>query len=470
MRCVSMLWNNFLVSGPRYWQAVNLRTRSDKVRDILKRSENTPLCVYSIQGNDLRSSETADLELIQRYLSDSAVQIRTIRSEERHLLPLWKALFRASTPLLESLSLTAQDYWSVVGIDTSAEWLVIDLPSLRAVTARGWQPPADATWLANLRNLTFLRPTVIDMNLLNVLSRSTGLIELHIEADDFMIWNETPLSNTPKISLPQLRNLNIALFDTLYDVRYLIRRLDFPPDIPASLQIANALNSDELIEDMAHFIFPSPPDHIQFLHPPPTATLEVHATPGNLTAVTYSSGSRSVKFGVTPHINQWPDRLQDIILALQTRLNNPQLAVQVDTANEPKAEVLRRMTNVNITSMCIRHGVAEASNLDGVIAAIASRHHSLPAGQSMAEEQNWPFEALRELTFEKTDISLAVVTRLVGIRHSYLRRSSKKWVKRVVLRECILRGMAISRATAHLKDLGVELVAEGCKVVGKGLY
>ncbi|KAG9011132.1 hypothetical protein FRB90_007475, partial [Tulasnella sp. 427] len=414
--------------------------------------------------------EKVDLELIQRYLSDYAVQIRTIRSEERHFLPLWKALFRASTPLLESLSLTAQDYWSVVGIDTSAEWLGIDLPSLRAVTARGWQPLADATWLANLQNLTFLRPTVIDMNLLNVLSRSTGLLELHIEADDFMIWDETTVSDTPKISLPKLRNLNIALFDTLFDVRYLIRRLYVPPDIPASLQIANAPRLDELIEDMAHFIFPSPPDHIQFLHPPPTATLEVHATPGNLTAisVTYSSGSRSIKFGVTPHMNQWPDRLQDILLALQTSLNNPQLAVQVDTAHEPKAEVLRRMTNVNITSICIRHGAAEASNLDGVIAAIASRHHSLPAGQSMAEEQNWPFEALRELTFEKTDLSLAVVTRLVGIRHSYLRRSSKKWVKRVVLRDCILRGMGISRATEHLKDLGVELVAEGCKAVGKG--
>ncbi|KAG9016753.1 hypothetical protein FRB90_002275 [Tulasnella sp. 427] len=470
MRCVAKSWNDFLVSGPRYWQAVNLRTPSYVLQSILERAENAPLCVYSIDKNERRSSDTIDIGMTQKYLMDSAPHIRTIRSEERRYLDLWKGFFRLRTPALESLNITAATEWSNSISDTVAEWLGNDLPIIQDVSARGWQPPANAIWLGSLQALTLIRPIRVDHNLLNVLSRCTGLVNLRMEVSS-SIWtgeDELSLSNPPKISLPNLRNLDLE-FDDLFDIRYLVRQLDVPRDIPASLRIVYAPNSEELVEDLAHFIFPPPPpDCTRSPKPPTTSTLEVHSTPSHSPPVTYTSGPRSIKFAAPERTDEW-DLLCNILIVLQNRLNNPRLHVLVDSPTERQADIVRRLGNLNVTSMCVSNGIVGSTHLDGVAAAVASRHENLPSGPSVVDEQVWPFENLRELTFEKTDISLGILTRVVGIRQKYLRENSKEWIKKIVLRECSLRGVnfTLPKATAQLERIGVELVAEGRKYKGK---
>ncbi|KAG9016752.1 hypothetical protein FRB90_002274 [Tulasnella sp. 427] len=470
MRCVSKLWDDFLVSGPRYWQAVNLRTDSDTVQSILIRAEDTPLCVYSIEQRDKSAKRMIDFGARQKYLWLSGTSIRTIRSEDRSYVVLWKALSEKGVPSLETLNLTVATEWSNLIWDLIAEWLGNDLPMLRDVTARGWEPPADATWLGKLRTLTFLRPTQVDRNLLTVLSRCTELKSLRIETSG-SIWveeDEPPFIIPPKITLPNLQNLDLD-FEDLLEIRYLVRQLDVPRDIPASLRIMDAPNSEELVEDLAHFIFPPPPpDCTKPPKPPAKVTLEVHDVSNYSLPVTYTAGPRSIKFTVPERTDEW-DLLCNILIALQNQLTHPSIHVKVDSPGNRQAAVLRRIANLNVTSMCVSNGIVGSMHLDGTIAALGSRHKNLPSGPSVAGEQIWPFEALRELTFENTEMSLGILARLVGIRRRYLRENSREWIKKVVLRECNLKwsNLTLPKVTAQLEKIGVELVAEGCKYEGK---
>ncbi|KAG9014413.1 hypothetical protein FRB90_005331 [Tulasnella sp. 427] len=470
MRCVSKLWDDFLVSGPRYWQAVNLRTNVDTVQSILLRAEDTPLCVYSIEQIDKSAKRMIDFGVRPKNFWLSRAPIRTIRSEDRSCVVLWKALFEKGMPSLESLNLTAATEWSDLISEPIAEWLGNDLPMVRDVTARGWEPPPDATWLGKLRTLTFLKPTRVDRNLLNVLSRCTGLESLRIEAcnSSWIEEDEPPLLNPPQIALPNLQTLDLD-FEDLFEIRYLVRQLDVPRDILASLRIMDPPNSEELVEDLAHFIFPPPPpDCTKPPKPPAKVTLKVHNTSDYWLPVTYTAGPRSIKFAVPERIDEW-DLLCNILIALQNQLNHPSIHMEVDSPCDRQAVVLRRIANLNVTSMCLSNGIVGSMHLDGTIAALGSRHENLPSGPSVAGEQIWPFEALRELTFENTEISLGLLARLVGIRQRYLRENSREWIKKVVLRECNLKwsNLTLPKATAQLEKIGVELVAEGCKYEGK---
>ncbi|KAG8914744.1 hypothetical protein FRC01_003931, partial [Tulasnella sp. 417] len=153
---------------------------------------------------------------------------------------------------------------------------------------------------------------------------------------------------------------------------------------------------------------------------------------------------------------EW-DLLENIIVVLQNRLNNPPLTVELDNPTDIQASTLRRLGNLNVGRIRAK---SLGDHFDNLLAAIGSRHENLPSGY-VEDGHNWPFESLRELTIERTYMSLSQMTRLVGIRQRHLRTSSKEWLKRITVVDCSYRGMTLPKATQQLEAIGVTLVAEG---------
>ncbi|KAG9042785.1 hypothetical protein FS837_010390 [Tulasnella sp. UAMH 9824] len=453
MRCVSATWNEFLVSGPRYWRAVNLRTPPDILKTNLQRAEKAPLCIYTIAPKERRrrTPGTALPSLDELPLLAFMGQVRTIRSNDGEFLPLWKELRQGRMPTLETLDLTAYVDWSDFRHEPVAEWLWDTLPVVRHVVAKGWQPLASVAWLGNLRSLELCRPTMLDMNMLRILGQCSNLSSLRAEVDGTG-WNEEePADSFPNISLPNLSKLELD-FDVLQDIRHFVRRLDIPQSAQGSLGIVFPPQSEEAVEDLPHFVFPEGAGS----KPPTNPVLHILSAADR---VTYTAGTRSIQFEV-PELTEEPwDLLENMLVVLQNRLNNPPLTVQIDSPEENQVKTLRRLANLNvqrIEARCIN------SLLDQIFAAIGSRHENLPSG-TVADGHNWPFESLRELILERTDISLSQIARLVGIRHRYLRTNSKEWLKRITLVDCNLRGLSLPKTTQQLADIGVTLVAERCR-------
>ncbi|KAG9020954.1 hypothetical protein FS837_007714 [Tulasnella sp. UAMH 9824] len=106
MRCVSATWNEFLVSGSRYWPAVNLWAPPDILKTNLQRAEEAPLCIYSVNRTDRRRGLPSPLSDELSLLAFMG-QVRTIRSNNDEFLPVWKRLLQCNMPTLETLDLTA---------------------------------------------------------------------------------------------------------------------------------------------------------------------------------------------------------------------------------------------------------------------------------------------------------------------------------------------------------------------------
>ncbi|KAG8914366.1 hypothetical protein FRC00_014220 [Tulasnella sp. 408] len=453
MRCVSAEWNEFLVSGPRYWHAVNLRTPPDILKTNLQRAEEAPLCIYSIGRKKRRRGTPGTTPPLLDELPLLALmgQVRTIRSNDSEFLPLWKGLRQCHMPNLETLDLTAfvdrRDFLD----EPVAEWLWDALPMVRHVVARGWQPLSSVAWLGNLRSLVLCRPTRLDMNLLRILSQCNNLSSLCADVDGTGWDNEEPSDSFPNISLPNLRKLELH-FDIIQDIRHFVRRLDIPQSVRGSLDITFAPQSEEAVEDLGHFIFPKGTGS----KPPTNPVLHILSSAGR---VTYTAGTRSIRFSV-PNLAEEPwDLFENMVVVLQNRLNNPPLTVQIDSTESEQGVTLHRLANLNVQRI-------EARRLSGylscIFAAIGSRHERFPSG-TVEDGHNWPFESLRELMLERTDVSFSQIARLVGIRHRYLRTNSKEWLKRITLVDCNLRGVSLSKTIQQLADIGVTLVTEGCR-------
>ncbi|KAG8914745.1 hypothetical protein FRC01_003932 [Tulasnella sp. 417] len=452
MRCVSVAWNEFLVSGSRYWPAVNLRTPPDILKTNLRRAAEAPLCIYSTNPKE-RRRETIPDPLDELVLLPFMGQVRTIRSNNEEFPPLWKGLLQCAMPVLETLDLTEHSSWDTMSSEPPAEWLSGTLPMIRNITARGWQPQSNAAWLGSLESLVFSRPTSADMNMLRILSQCSSLFSLRIEADGSGWHEEEPTDSFPNIVLPNLRKLELE-FDVLQDIHHLVRRLDIPHSTQRSLEIMFAPQSEEDVEDLAHFIFPEG----TVSKSPTNPLLQIHNLSRRPLRVTYTAGARSITFPVPDRAEEW-DLLENIIIVLQNRLNNPPFTAELDSPTDIQANTLRRLGNLNIQR--IRAKCLEG-HFDNFLAAIGSRHETLPSG-TVGDGHNWPFESLRELTIERTDFPLSQIIRLVGIRRGHLRTTSKEWLKRITLIDCDLRGMYLRRAILQLDNIGVTLVAEGCR-------
>ncbi|KAG8949479.1 hypothetical protein FRC04_008578 [Tulasnella sp. 424] len=452
MRSVCVAWNEFLVSGPRYWLAVNLRTPPEVLQITLKRAEQAPLCVYSTTSKESRARAEPPCNEDHTVLAGSMVYVRTIRSDHRGFLPLWKKLLQSSMTSLETLDLAANVDWASMDSEHVAGWLSDSLPVVRDVTARGWQPLSSATWLENLRSLSLCRPMKIETNMLRILSQCCNLLSLKVETDGIASDEESEsMESPPKIALPHLRKLELEL-GLLQEVRHLVLSLDIPPHAQGSLRIMSSSRSEEFVEDLAHFIFPDGTES----KPPTNPLLEIHTPPDYPEPVTYTAGNRSIKFGIPERTEEW-DPFSNIIVVLQNRLNNPPLTVQLDRPTERHATTLRRLGNLNVQKIHVKD---PEKHLDKVLAAIGSRHPNLPSG-TVPDGHNWPFESLRECVIEQAGLSLAQLARLVGIRQRYLRTSSKEWLKRITLVACnIWGGLSLSAATWQLGAIGVTLVAD----------
>ncbi|KAG9042784.1 hypothetical protein FS837_010389 [Tulasnella sp. UAMH 9824] len=449
MRCVSAAWNEFLVSGPRYWLAVNLRTPLDILKTNLQHAGETPLCIYSSNRTERRRRTTPSIPDELPLLAFMG-QVRTIRSNNESL-PVWKGLLQRSMSALETLEITASIDWGNLLNELVAEWLSGTLPMVRNVTSREWQPLSNLAWLGNLRSLVFRRPTRLDVNLLRILGQCSNLSSLRMEVDGTGWNDEEPEDSIPNISLPNLRKLELE-FRVLQDVRHLIRRLDIPQSAQGSLNITYAPESEEAVEDLARFIFPEGTQS----KPPNNTLLRIHGGEMFYPAlVTYTAGTRSITFLVPEE----GDLFENILIALQNRLNNPPLHVYINIFTWQQVEVLRRLGNLNVDLI---RAECTSGFLDNIFAAIGSRHEILPSG-TVGNDHNWPFESLRELILEQADLALSQMPRLVGIRRRYLETSSKGWLKRITLVDCNLRGMSLSLATQQLAGMEVTLVAEGCR-------
>ncbi|KAG8918090.1 hypothetical protein FRC01_002047 [Tulasnella sp. 417] len=450
LRCVSVAWNEFLLASPRYWSAINMGVSSEVLEKKLERARQTPLCLYTLLVTTKVGKEMASHNY-RTVLESIGAQVKSIRTNDTKVAEVCKGLVSSRMPLLESLELPSSHYWR-----GSLQLLPIGVENLRQIKSEGWLPNAASPQLRDLHTLVLSGWITFSSRAIQILAACQNLLTLNISSRTLGHWESADPSLT--LSLPRLQELTLQFQDASH-FGILTRRLDTPLRTRRSLRLEQFYHrlhpNAELIDNLYHFIFPSPTI-------PPTLDAAVVSIYGRKEAhsnqairVTYSAGVRSFDSGLPPEWAEQPNRFVDGIKDFQTRFNNPPLMIKLIN-HWDKDVLLPHLANVDIR----RIWVTSAQDISVVLALIGSSNPTLPSGTPDSTE--WPFESVQELTIEDNQLNAKQLTRIVGIRQRHLRASSRSWLKTIRLVNCHLIGMPFAKAAKELEALGVVLTETGC--------
>ncbi|KAG8912671.1 hypothetical protein FRC01_004957, partial [Tulasnella sp. 417] len=142
IRCVSSVWNAFLLSSPKYWCAINIAAPEKVVELTLARAQQTPLCLYSNQeegGDPLSSFGHTNSVLLGK-----TTQIRSIRTSDKGAYDFAIRMLCGGLPDLRTLELKKATGWDEIDQALTLEHIGADLPEIRHLRAVGWYPNAEA--------------------------------------------------------------------------------------------------------------------------------------------------------------------------------------------------------------------------------------------------------------------------------------------------------------------------------------
>lgn len=457
MRLVSVAWNEFLVSSPRYWRAINVWAHPRLVKLSIKRARDTPLVLFT--GLRVPRDERQP-GVVKSTLRKHSSQVRVIRSDYTDTWELLKYLIKKGMPMLQTMELASNSFMGRSG-EPASTCLVAELPQLRDLVALDWEPPAGAVWLRNLRTLSISEMRNLSRNTLWMLAACDNLRRLGILTPRNFgeRASEEELSDVPAtITLPNLQELDMQLGDE-WAFGEIVRRLSTPLLTHGLLRfdhwhpLASQPNA-RMIEDVGHFI--SPRNGVQSTVK--ETLIEIHWDWGvaPLSWFSFKAGCRVIGLPRPVHGVQ-EDRYVDTIANMQTVLGNPPLSVTV-IGHANTDTFVRKMADVGVKTIRIK---GPETDLVAALASIGSRRPNLPSGE--ITDTDWPFESLTELIVEDITLNIGRLETLVGVRQPYLRSTSKAWLERISLINCRLYGMTLGNGVKRFSKLGVALVGVECK-------
>ncbi|KAG9046721.1 hypothetical protein FS837_003787 [Tulasnella sp. UAMH 9824] len=447
MRCVSTAWNAFLLSRPEYWCAIDIAAPAPE--SILVRAQHAPLCLYSKQ-----SSETGSLppfERISSILSGRMTQVRTLRLDKEDVYDLGIRTLRAGCPDLETLELTKATTWEGMDPEFTTENIGDQLPRIRHLTTVGWQPSADASWLQNLQVLILYSPLKVNVNLLRVLSACRDLSRLILHAD-YGPESAEEMARTPSlIDLPCLREIDLRV-DIPADADCILPILRLPSSSQRSLRIEGEMSFGVSSSDISQFLY----THASGLTPPQEAAIEIYCRPNTQPRVVYTVGQAELNFSPGPPTDWAADGFHALIQAVQAHIKDPPLSVTLRDTDARCLSTLKKLADLHITKIGVSGRGVGGSGCEEVLDVLGSTNSVLPF--DAAEDEQWPFESLGELIFERANLDLDDLTRLIRIRQRYLQKFSKTWLQKITLVDCQPDHLNLGEAATKLAVMGVMLV------------
>ncbi|KAG8899382.1 hypothetical protein FRC00_001514 [Tulasnella sp. 408] len=378
-------------------------------------------------------------------------QVRSIRSDDKHVYQEAIRALRGTLPNLQTLELAKATTWMFTSEELLPEDIEADLPEIRHLTTVGWQPSADATWLQNLRILILNPPLTLNVNLLRILSACRTLSKLMIHADDGPAPADEMVDAPSLIDLPCLQEIDIEVEISL-DLRYIVPRLRFPSQSRRFLRITQTGLSEAPLTDICRFLNPCESG----LPPPQEATLKIGQNDGRNSRVVYTVGKGGLDLFVPPR-EPGGDKFHDLIQGLQEHTKNSPLYVTLGNIDSNGPSVLQRLADLNITRIWAECCGDQGVGIMNVLDLLGSNYPVLPL--DAAEHEEWPFESLRELIIQGTTLDLGYLARMIAIRQPYLRKFSKTWLQKVTLIDCLPgSGMSLKAAATELSAMGVSLV------------
>ncbi|KIO26820.1 hypothetical protein M407DRAFT_23887 [Tulasnella calospora MUT 4182] len=391
MRCVSFAWNAFLLSSPQYWCAIDIAAPERVVESILARAQQTPLCLYLMRRQGLIS-----VSLLGRgdsVLLGYTTQVRSIRSDNEAAYDSVIRALRRGLPDLRTLELKRAMALQIRNGDLAPEYIGSDLPGIRHLRVVGWYPSADAMWLQKLQILILKPPMDIKVNLLRLLSACSSLSKLTLHADNGP-ESAAEMADAPSlIDLPCLQEIDIEV-DVNLDALCTVPILRLPSRSRCFPKIDQAITSEISPSDICQFLYA----HTGRLASPQEAAIKSIADPAR----------------------SWAD-------------NGFHALMQAQPIHPEKA------SGLNITKIWVDFrmfwDVRTVGSLKDVLDLLGSNYPVLPSDPT--EDEDWPFESLGELVIQGTTFNLSYLTRMIGIRQQYLRKSSKASLQKVTLIDCI---------------------------------
>ncbi|KAG8910973.1 hypothetical protein FRC00_007243 [Tulasnella sp. 408] len=266
MRRVSTSWNKFLLSSPRYWHVIDIKSPSGVISAAIERSGSSPLSLLGTRTPALRTLE------------------------------------------LMGATIEADDFIEPLG----------DLSPIRNLAASWWQPPSDAVWLTGLRELTLADLPRLNMETFLVISACTSLETLNVRWGYGGIVDD--LSDVPSlITLPHLQVMNLSFKSDELAVN-IIRRLFTPHCLRASLEITLPTGPlDQHVMDYCKFMSPREKCY-QY---PSSATILINNPYLDRLSLTYQTESCRIAFGEFDP--EEAPAFHNLVQKFQTSLKEPPL-------------------------------------------------------------------------------------------------------------------------------------------------
>ncbi|KIO26818.1 hypothetical protein M407DRAFT_23885 [Tulasnella calospora MUT 4182] len=448
MRCVSVGWNAFLLSSPEYWCAIDVAAPEPVVESILARAKQTPLCLYLKRGSPRGSPSLFGRS--NSVLSGYTTQVRTIRSDGRDedACDLAGRMLRGGLPDLQTLELAGDMDWEFMGEEFFPEYTKADLPGIRHLIAVGWLPGAEAMWHQNLQTLILKPPLRLSVDVLRILSACHNLSKLVLHANDGPDSAEDMAGAPPLIDLPCLQEMDIEV-DLPVDAGFIAPILHLPSHCRRFLRIRGVFQWAPP-SDICRFLY----SHTGGSSQPPKANIEIYHNSTNQSRATYTFSKGGLDLCPGRLTSGEYDEFRALMQAVQACIKNTQLSVRLRNPNEGCLSTLRKLADLNVTEIWVectgRVGTTDLLDILG------SNYPVLPS--DVAEDEEWPFESLRELIIKGASVDISYLTRMIRIRRRYLRKFSKTWLEKVTLVDRSPYGTKIEQAITQMAAMGVTLV------------
>ncbi|KAG8909787.1 hypothetical protein FRC01_006725 [Tulasnella sp. 417] len=434
LRIVSSAWNDFLLLSPRYWQVIDVRRPHKDIATVLERSGSAPLHIHCLTG---RSPESP-LNLIP------AARIQTLRSSDPDTYLFLRRFLQNPMPALRTLELAS----SFGMLEDGPSEPLGDLPSLRHLHARGWQPPGDAAFLPNLKELFLYRqrdPQI--MKVLLVLSACINLEQLAIECVHGADQGDLPGTIAP-ITLPHLRAISLV-FQSSRSAVQLIRKLILPQCLRRSIHVVETVDFGLHIADYRRFMCM---EESRLGRQPESAAVLLNGV-FSWNRIEYRTESLEVKFKLQGR--PAAPAFHDLVQEFQTGFGGPPLTVTIEGPSELPMPLFESLGEQNVQAIVIHCNYAPSWNGDipKIIKACLADRPGLDEPTANAAT-NRSFKSLRSIEFHDSLVKLVVFIRLV---EEYLDKASRPLLEEIILLRCELKGMSPDQAVERLERIGIAL-------------
>ncbi|KAG8923192.1 hypothetical protein FRC00_006526 [Tulasnella sp. 408] len=346
-------------------------------------------------------------------------------------------------PVLQTLELSASPWME----DESSEPLG-NLPSIRHLGAKWWEPPTDAVWLRDLKELVFWRHQKSITEVLQLLSACASLEQLEIYSMDEVVARELP-GAIPAVTLPRLRSICLNFKSDESGVT-LIRRLIAPQCLERTLRVEHALHLGLYLADYQRFMSLEDEGIRQY---PGSAVVNVECSWFG-TLIEYQTETCKVSLDAL-RASEVP-AFHNLVQEFQKLLKGPSLTLTIKYPTEDTWLFFKSLSNQNVQT--IEAYGNQFSDTSDLLEAIGADPPDLPSqdGSVANSTTDRPFKSLSHIYIHDTRVELVDFTRKV---EEYLHKDFKPLLEKIVFVNCRFDGMELAQAAERLVEIGIALQA-----------